>query len=185
MIGRILIGVAIAGVGLTTTARSADLTSGSRISLDGAPLIIRNWAHTSRPGPETEYTSASSPSGKRTQTVVAPAGKGTPTTPAPSAIGPTAPSEPKVREEEIAATRSLNTQQNIAAKREIEAYETEKKRIADEQAAKDAAYRKALADREALIAETNRKAAEDRRKWEAAVAACKAGNRSQCGAAPQ
>ena len=71
------------------------------------------------------------------------------------------------------------------AKREIAEYEAQKKRIADEQAAKEATYRKALADREALIAENERKTREAQAKWEAAVAACRAGDRSQCGPQPQ
>jgi hypothetical protein len=101
----------------------------------------------------------------------------------PRAISQPAP-EPKVSVEEAAATRSLNADQAAAAKREIERYEADKKRIADEQAAKEAAYRKALADREALIAENDRKAREAVRKWEADVAACKAGDRSKCAPGP-
>lgn len=106
--------------------------------------------------------------------------------PAPAPVAkPAPPPEPKVNEQEVAATQSLNAQQNAAAKRETQAYEAEKKRIADKAAADQAAYRKALADREARIAEINRKAAEDRRRWEQAVAACKAGDHSQCGPKPQ
>ncbi|MBA3940433.1 MAG: hypothetical protein C0520_04395 [Sphingopyxis sp.] len=95
------------------------------------------------------------------------------------------PAKPDPSAEEKAATSSLNAQQAVAAKREVAEYEAQKKRIADEQAAKEAAYRKALADREALIAETDRKAREAQAKWEAAVAACKAGDHSQCGPVPK
>ena len=108
------------------------------------------------------------------------AAKAAPAKPEAAAAVPTAPSV-----EEQAATSSLNAQQAATAKREIAEYEAQKKRIADEQAAKEAAYRKALADRDALIAENERKAREARAKWEAAVAACRAGDRSQCGPQPQ
>ena len=84
-----------------------------------------------------------------------------------------------------AATSALNAQQAETAKREIAEYESQKKRIADEQAAKEAAYRKALADREALIAENERKAREAYTKWEAAAAACRAGDQSQCAPQPK
>lgn len=87
--------------------------------------------------------------------------------------------------EEQAATSALNAQQAETAKREIAEYEAQKKRIADEQAAKEAAYRKALADREALIAENERKAREAYTKWEAAAAACRAGDQSQCAPQPK
>ncbi|WP_152998867.1 cell envelope integrity protein TolA [Sphingopyxis sp. H115] len=107
-------------------------------------------------------------------------GAATPAKPEAAAAVPTAPSA-----EEQAATSSLNAQQAATAKREIAEYEAQKKRIADEQAAKEAAYRKALADREALIAENERKAREAQAKWEAAAAACRAGDRSQCAPAPQ
>ncbi|PKP88239.1 MAG: hypothetical protein CVT78_02945 [Alphaproteobacteria bacterium HGW-Alphaproteobacteria-17] len=106
-------------------------------------------------------------------------GRGGAPTPAPAPVP-----EPKVSAEELAATRSLNADQAATAKREIERYEADKKRIADEQAANEAAYRKALADREALIAENDRKAREAMRKWEADVAACKAGDRSKCAPGP-
>ncbi|WP_194955214.1 cell envelope integrity protein TolA [Sphingopyxis solisilvae] len=106
-------------------------------------------------------------------------GRGGAATPAPAPVP-----EPKVSAEELAATRSLNADQAATAKREIERYEADKKRIADEQAANEAAYRKALADREALIAENDRKAREAMRKWEADVAACKAGDRSKCAPGP-
>ncbi|WP_293648203.1 cell envelope integrity protein TolA [Sphingopyxis sp. RIFCSPHIGHO2_12_FULL_65_19] len=97
----------------------------------------------------------------------------------PSAVTPPEPAQPSQ------AVQSLNSQQAAAAQREIQAYEARKKAIADEQAAKEAAYRKALADREALIAENNRRASEARAKWEAAVAACRAGDQSQCAPQPQ
>lgn len=97
----------------------------------------------------------------------------------PSAATPPEPAPPSQ------AVQSLNSQQAAAAQREIQAYEARKKAIADEQAAKEAAYRKALADREALIAENNRRASEARVKWEAAVAACRAGDQSQCAPQPQ
>lgn len=106
--------------------------------------------------------------------------KGTPAKPEAAAAAPTAPSA-----EEQAATSSLNAQQAATAKREIAEYEAQKKRIADEQAAKEAAYRKALADRDALIAENERKAREARAKWEAAAAACRAGDQSQCAPTPK
>lgn len=114
----------------------------------------------------------------------APAAKPAPAKPAPTASAPPAPPPPDNAAEK-AATGSLNAQQAAAAKREIADYEARKKRIADEQAAKEAAYRKALADRDAQIAEIERKAREDRLKWEAAVAACKAGDRSHCGPTPK
>lgn len=108
------------------------------------------------------------------------AAKAAPAKPEAAAAVPTAQSA-----EEQAATSSLNAQQAATAKREIAEYEAQKKRIADEQAAKEAAYRKALADREALIAENERKAREARARWEAAAAACRAGDRSQCAPAPR
>ncbi|WP_428628187.1 cell envelope integrity protein TolA [Sphingopyxis sp.] len=97
----------------------------------------------------------------------------------PSAVTPPEPAQPSQ------AVQSLNSEQAAAAKREIQAYEARKKAIADEQAAKEAAYRQALADREALIAENNRRASEARAKWEASVAACRAGDQSQCAPQPQ
>ncbi|MFZ5725640.1 MAG: hypothetical protein ACOY4C_04430 [Pseudomonadota bacterium] len=108
------------------------------------------------------------------------AAKAVPAKPEAAAAVPTAPSV-----EEQAATSSLNAQQAATAKREIAEYEAQKKRIADEQAAKEAAYRKALADREALIAENERKAKEAQMKWQAAVAACRAGDQSQCAPQPK
>ncbi len=108
------------------------------------------------------------------------AAKAAPAKPEAAAAVPTAPSA-----EEQAATSSLNAQQAATAKREIAEYEAQKKRIADEQAAKEAAYRKALADRDALIAENERKAREARAKWEAAAAACRAGDQSQCAPTPK
>lgn len=108
------------------------------------------------------------------------AAKGTPAKPEAAAAVPTAQSA-----EEQAATSALNAQQAETAKREIAEYEAQTKRIADEQAAKEAAYRKALADREALIAENERKAREAYTKWEAAAAACRAGDQSQCAPQPK
>ncbi|OYY65117.1 hypothetical protein [Sphingomonas sp. 28-62-11] len=84
---------------------------------------------------------------------------------------------------EAAAAATLNAQQAAAAKRDILAFEARKKAVAAQQAANLRAYQKALADREAKIAEINRKAQEDQARWRAAVAACAAGDRSQC--APQ
>ncbi len=97
----------------------------------------------------------------------------------PSAVTPPEPAQPSQ------AVQSLNSEQAAAAKREIQAYEARKKAITDEQAAKEAAYRKALADREALITENNRRASEARAKWEASAAACRAGDQSQCAPQPQ
>lgn len=93
---------------------------------------------------------------------------------------------PKVQSaEEQAATSALNAQQAASAKREAADYEARKKAIADEQTAKEAAYRKALADREALIAENARKAQQAQADWQAAVAACRAGDTGKCGPQPQ
>jgi hypothetical protein len=68
----------------------------------------------------------------------------------------------------------------------------QKKAAADKQAAQDAAYRRSVAEHEARVAaynaqvaETARKAAEDQAKWRAAVAACNAGDKSQCAPGPK
>ncbi len=106
-------------------------------------------------------------------------------TPGGRAMPVAAPSAPPIDAQEVAATRSLNADQVAAVKRSTAAFDAEKKRIADEQAAKEAAYRKALADRAAQIAETERKHREAVAKWEADVAACKAGDFSRCGPMPQ
>ena len=109
-----------------------------------------------------------------------------PASAAPASTAPLSPAPaPQPNAEEEAATRSLNAQQAAAARKERADYAAEVKRVADEQAAKEAAYRKALADREALIAENERKAREAQETWQAAVAACKAGDHSQCAPMPQ
>lgn len=103
--------------------------------------------------------------------------------PPPSRPEPSpAPPPPPAPVETIAAG-SLNAEQARAARRDIEAYEARKKAVADQQAASQRAYDQALADHQAKLAALARQAEEDQARWRAAVAACKAGDRSQC--APQ
>jgi hypothetical protein len=83
-------------------------------------------------------------------------------------------------EEEQVARRALNEEQARFAAQQISELEAQKQAIAQEQEAKERAYREALAARDAEIAATNAAAAEARLRWEAAVTACLAGDRSQC-----
>ncbi|HWJ70979.1 MAG TPA: hypothetical protein VNS79_13140 [Sphingobium sp.] len=83
-----------------------------------------------------------------------------------------------------AERRALNEAQAKFAAQQIADYQAQKAAIAEEQAAKEAAYRDAVAARDADIAATRQKAADDHARWEAAVAACNAGDVSQC-AQPQ
>lgn len=79
-----------------------------------------------------------------------------------------------------AERRALNGAQADFAAKQMADYEAEKARIAEEQAAREAEYRAALAAHDADVAARRQKAAEDRSRWEAAVAACNAGDISQC-----
>jgi len=82
--------------------------------------------------------------------------------------------------EEQAQRQALNREQAWLAAQQIADFEAREKAIADEQAAQEAAYREALAAREAQIAAADKAHAEAQARWEAAVAACNAGDRSQC-----
>lgn len=82
--------------------------------------------------------------------------------------------------EEQAQRQALNEEQAKFAAQQIADFEAQKKAIADEQATQEAAYRDALAARDAQIAATDKAHAEAQARWEAAVAACNAGDRSQC-----
>lgn len=82
--------------------------------------------------------------------------------------------------EEQAQRQALNGEQAKFAAQQIADYEARKQAIADEQAAQEAAYQDALAARDAQIAATDKAHAEAQARWEAAVAACNAGDRSQC-----
>jgi len=82
--------------------------------------------------------------------------------------------------EEQAQRQALNAAQASFAAQQLADYETQKKAIADEQAAQEAAYRDALAARDAEVAAADKAHAEAQERWEAAVIACNAGDRSQC-----
>jgi|GEM_PF-6652721 len=82
--------------------------------------------------------------------------------------------------EEQEARHVLHKEQARLAAQQMGDLETRKAAVADEQAAREQTYRDALAARDADIAATRAKAAEDRARWEAAVTACLAGDRSQC-----
>lgn len=87
---------------------------------------------------------------------------------------------------EVQAERqALNGAQAKKAADQIAAYEAEKKASAETAAANEAAYRSALAARDAEVAAINQKAADDQAKWEAAVIACKNGDRKFCAPKPK
>jgi len=87
---------------------------------------------------------------------------------------------PEVQDER----RALNGAQAQMAAQQLADYRAERIRIADEQAAKEASYRDAVAAHDAEVAAMRQRAADDQARWEAAVAACNAGDYSQC-AQPQ
>lgn len=86
--------------------------------------------------------------------------------------------------EEEEQRRLLNEQQARFAAGQMADYEAKRRAIAEEQAAAEQRYREALAAHDAEVAAIKQKAADDRARWEAAVAACNAGDYSQC-AQPQ
>lgn len=98
----------------------------------------------------------------------------------PAAVPPQPTPEPV----ETVTAAELNAKQAEAAKREAAAIAARRRAIAAQQAARERAYQQALADHRAKIAETDRKAQEEQAKWRAAVAACAAGDRSQCAPRP-
>jgi len=82
--------------------------------------------------------------------------------------------------EEQAQRRALNEAQAKFAAQQIADWQAERQAIADKQAADERAYREAVAAHDAEVAAIKQKADEDRARWEAAVAACEAGDYSQC-----
>ena len=88
---------------------------------------------------------------------------------------------PDVQAERMA----LNNAEAKKAADQIATYEAEKKAAAETAAANEAAYRSALAARDAEVAAINQKAADDQAKWEAAVIACKNGDRKFCAPKPK
>jgi len=86
--------------------------------------------------------------------------------------------------EEEAQRRELNEAQARFAAQQMADYQAKRQAIADEQAAAEQRYREAVAAHDAEVAAIDQKAADDQARWEAAVAACNAGDYSQC-AQPQ
>jgi len=86
--------------------------------------------------------------------------------------------------EVVAERQKLNEQQAKFAADQIAGWQAERQAVAEKQAEADRAYKEALAAREAEIAASQQAAADARARWEAAVAACNAGDYSQC-AQPQ
>lgn len=82
--------------------------------------------------------------------------------------------------DEVAQREALNSEQARLAAQQLAGFEAERKAAVDAQDAKEAAYRAALAAHDADVAASQQRAAEAMARWEAAVAACKAGDRSQC-----
>ncbi|MBB5987184.1 MULTISPECIES: hypothetical protein [Sphingobium] len=93
------------------------------------------------------------------------------------ASGALAQDPPEIQEER----RALNAEQAKLAADLVADYQARKAAVAEEQAARDVAYKRALREHDAQVAAIKAKAAEDQARWEAAVAACKAGDYSQCG----
>ena len=86
---------------------------------------------------------------------------------------------------EVQAERqALNGAQAKLAADQIAQFTAEKKAAEETQAAKEAAYRSALAAHDAEVAAMKQKAADDQAKWEAAVIACKNGDRKFCAPKP-
>ena len=84
-----------------------------------------------------------------------------------------------------AERQALNGAQAKKAADQIAEYEAQKKASADTVAANEAAYRSVLAAHDAEVAAINQKAADDQAKWEAAVIACKNGDRKFCAPKPK
>jgi len=82
--------------------------------------------------------------------------------------------------EEEAQRRTLNEQQARMAAQQVADYQEKRQAIADADAAAQRSYREAVAAHDAEVAAIKQKAAEDQARWEAAVAACEAGDYSQC-----
>lgn len=82
--------------------------------------------------------------------------------------------------EERANTARLNAEQAARAKAENTAYEQQVAAAAQEEAAAQAAYADETAAYEAEKARVAAEAAAQRQKWEADVAACKAGDTTRC-----
>lgn len=82
--------------------------------------------------------------------------------------------------EERANTARLNAEQAASAKAEIEAYQAAVAAAEQQQAAAQAKYAEETAAYEAEKARLAAMSAEERMRWEADVAACKAGDKSRC-----
>lgn len=93
---------------------------------------------------------------------------------------------------EEAERQRLNDEQAQFAARQLAENEANRKAVEDERARREAeyqrqlkdnaeAYDRSMADYRARVAEAERRAREERERWEAAVAACRAGDTSKCG----
>lgn len=82
--------------------------------------------------------------------------------------------------EVVAERKALNDAQAKLAADQVATYLASKKAVAEQAAADQSAYKRALADRDAQIAATNARAAEEQARWQAAVAACNAGDKTKC-----
>lgn len=82
--------------------------------------------------------------------------------------------------EERANTARLNAEQQAKAKAEDDAYKAQVAAAAQQEAAAKATYAEQTAAYEAEKARLAAMGAEERQKWEADVAACKAGDRTRC-----
>lgn len=82
--------------------------------------------------------------------------------------------------EERASTARLNAEQRARAEAERAAYEQQLATIARQEASSQATFAQETADYEAEKARVAAMSAEERIKWEADVAACKAGDTTRC-----
>lgn len=82
---------------------------------------------------------------------------------------------------EVQAERqALNGAQAKLAADQIAEFNAQKQAATETQAVAETAYRSALAAYDAEVAASKQKAADDQAKWEAAVIACKNGDRKFC-----
>ncbi|MGQ2932303.1 MAG: hypothetical protein ACT6Q3_17650, partial [Sphingopyxis sp.] len=79
-----------------------------------------------------------------------------------------------------ASTARLNAEQRARAEAERAAYEQQLATIAQQEANSQATFAQETADYEAEKARVAAMSAEERIKWEADVAACKAGDTTRC-----
>lgn len=86
--------------------------------------------------------------------------------------------------EERANTARLNAEQQAKAKAEQDAYQGQVAAAAQQEAAAQATFAEETAAYEAEKARVAAMGAEERQKWEADVAACKAGDATRCAPPP-